>query len=97
MRRVAASVLGLIHGLVGKLHQLVKVLAIVGEEADSDARAYIELFVFDLYRIAQGRDQLVCHGLSLLRGVQVGDQGDEFVAAHACQGIALAQQRGKPL
>ncbi len=93
---VLALAFNVIHGEVCVAHELLLARAIVGVERHADAHARAKLAVAKRKRLAQRVQDLGRDCLGTLASAELGDEGDEFVAADPRQGIAAAQTAPQP-
>ncbi len=90
---VLAGQLGLVHGLVGVAQQLVGARFIGREQGDADAGRQLQGQPVQFDRRRHGLQQAFHHRFELVVMFQVHQQGDEFIAAQAGDGVLLAQGR----
>src|SRR5471032_2916420 len=86
-----AGLLGARHGRVGQRHQFDLVLGVLRIDGHADRGADVDGVVVDFKRCLQGGDQPSGDQLDLRLGRGAGQHGDEFIAADAGQGVAVAQ------
>lgn len=87
---VATGALGPVHGRVGALDQGVDVFAVMGIDRDADAGRDAEFVAGDMVGLGEYAQQLLAELDRLFGFCQVGHEYDEFVAALARDGIAVA-------
>jgi hypothetical protein len=90
---VLARLFGLVHGLVGMADEQVGSHAIGRKQRHTNACRKLEQPVAQAHRVGCGAQHAVQHGMAVVQMLQVRQHGDEFVAPHAREGIALAQGR----
>ena len=88
---VAAQRLGLVHGLVGVLHQVAHFAAVVGEQRDADRGADEDSLALQFEGLAQQVEQLLRHRLGLLGLFERRQQHGELVATQARAGVTGTQ------
>ena len=102
-QRVAARLLGLVHGRIGTLHQFIDRHRMIAEQRDADARRAVVAarIVFAAAEAQVQQVGFVEHGLDLHRhtlrlhggqrlGVEIFENDHELVAAQPRHGVALA-------
>lgn len=94
---VAAALLGPIHRRVGVSQQGFDIAAILGKQADADARGDHTLIVANLKRCFEHRQQLVREVHDAVFLTQVLQHADEFVTTDADDGVVLATTDQQPL
>lgn len=87
---VATLGLGAIHGGVGIADEAGDVAAVLGIEADADARAGEELMFAGLEGRMEAGQQFVGDGVGIAGAMQAGQEDDEFVTAQAGYGVEVA-------
>ncbi|MNM31227.1 hypothetical protein D3C81_417990 [compost metagenome] len=88
---VAARFLGAVHGRIGILNQGVGVDAIVGIHGNADADRDRHFMALQVERLAHRFADLVDHAHGMLGAFGQHQDGGEFIAAEAADGIAHAQ------
>ena len=89
---VFARLLGLVHGLVGMAHELLGIGTVLRVQGHTQAGRYLQARIAHLHRLGRGLQQPGQHGFAGVVGAgQRGQHGHKLIAAHACQGVALAQ------
>ena len=101
-QRVAPGALGLVHGQVGLLEQVVNARLPFGEQCHADAGAAIVRLPRQLVRLVQRAQQFFSNLLGAHDGLgqdltQIAQQHHEFVTAQACHRVAVAHALAQPL
>ena len=96
-KRVAARLLGAVHGGVGLADDVVDVLLGVGDDVDADADRDRPLLSGERDRQAGGLGDALGDERGLLVAVQALEQEGELVAAEAGDGVHRAQHRAEAL
>jgi len=86
-----ARFLGARHGRIGQRHQAHFVFRVQRVDGHADGGAHVDRVAIDFERRLQGGQQAPRHQLDLRVRGAAGQHGDEFIAAHARQGVAVAQ------
>ncbi len=94
---VPAAVLGLVHGRIGVSEQLAHVRAIARKDAHADTHRRDQRPTVDDHRIQQRFVDATRGFEHLLRGLDVLQHDDEFVAAHAHDHVLGAHRRADTL
>jgi hypothetical protein len=93
--RVAARFFRAVHRAVGVLEQRLGRVAVVRKERDADARRHVELVPFDRHRVRDRVEQLLGDPRRVVGRLEIAEEDREFVAAHAGDGVAVAQHRAQ--
>ncbi len=88
---VAPPRLRSIESSVGVAQQEIAILTVEWADGDADAGRDAQSLAVEPDRLAHGVQQLLRRDRGVLLALQPRQDEDEFVAAHACDGIALAQ------
>jgi hypothetical protein len=89
---VRALALGPVHGRVGPRNEGVRVVAVVGEDADANARGQAEHMLAHAAGSSQGRDQLVGDQDGIGRLRYLGEQYHELIATVTADRVRVADQ-----
>ena len=91
---IASCTLGLIHGHIRALHQLLERRLAVGEECDADAGRAVDFVAVQIVGPGEFGEYLLANAFGMCSplehfSAQILEDDDEFVAAQACYGISL--------
>jgi len=75
------GVLGDVHGDVGALQQLLRVVGVLGVDGHPDAGLHVQAQPLQQERLLEGGQELPSHGHRALPGGDAGEQDGELVAA----------------
>ena len=92
VKATAAGDLGFVHGGVGVVEEAGAICGVVWEEAETDAGGNADLEFSDFDRGGQGGEHFLAAMLGLFRGLAVGDEDDELVAADAGEEVGGADE-----
>ena len=88
---VSTGALGVVHGRIRMLEELIHVVAIARVEGDADARRDGQLLTVNIKGADQAGDQLAGNHGGILCVVELGQEDDELVAPQSRQDIFLPQ------